>query len=249
MKSIILAAGMGTRLRPLTSHTPKCLIGFEGKTLIDNYFNAFRECGIEEAVIIVGYLSEMIEKKLGNKYRGVKVRFIRNEDFAFSSSAFSLWLAKDEISENAFILADSDILFDRRILQNLVNSHYENCLVVDPFSVDTGEEVKVTGKMGGVKHLGKRISNDSKVVGESLGLYKFSEKVGNSLLEGTEKYLAIHGKTAEYEDALDGVLSRFKMHYITTRNLQWVDIDSPEDLQKANTLAANLLRPDERLIA
>lgn len=249
MKSIILAAGIGKRLRPITNHTPKCLIEFNGKALIDNYFNSFRECGIKEAVLVVGYLSETLEKKLGDKYLDIDVKYIHNRDYAFSNSAYSLWLAKDEISEESFILTDSDILFDRRILQRLVNSRNENCLVVDPVFEETGEEVKVIGEVSTVRHLGKRITDRSKLIGESLGLYRFSEKVTSLLFEGIEKYINIHGRTAEYEDALNSVLSLFKMHYITTQGLPWIDIDSPEDLQKANKLAIRLLASGERLVA
>lgn len=249
MKATILAAGMGKRLRPITDHTPKCLIEFNGKSLIDNYFNSFYECGIREAVLVVGYLSETIERKLGDRHLGIRVKYVHNKDYAFSNSAYSLWLAKDEISEGSFILTDSDILFDGRILQRLLNSKYENCLVVDPVFEKTGEEVKVVGEANIVKHLGKGIPDRSKVVGESLGLYRFSEKVTGLLFEGIEKYLNIHGRTAEYEDALDSVLSYFKMHYVMTRGLQWIDIDSPEDLQKANKLATSLMTSGERLVA
>lgn len=246
MKSIILAAGIGKRLRPITNHTPKCLIEFNGKALIDNYFNSFHECGIKEVVLVVGYLSETLEKKLGDRYLDIDVKYIHNKDYAFSNSAYSLWLAKDEISEKSFILADSDILFDRRILRRLVNSRYENCLVVDSVFEETGEEVKVVGEVSIVKQMGKKIADRSKLIGESLGLYKFSKKVTSLLLGGTEKYLNIHGRTAEYEDALNSILALFEMHYITTQGLPWIDIDSAEDLQKANRLAIRLLAQGER---
>lgn len=249
MKSIILAAGIGKRLRPTTNHTPKCLMEFNGKTLIDNYFNSFHECGIKEVVLVVGYLSETLEKKLGDRYMDIDVKYIHNRDYAFSDSAYSLLLAKDEISEESFILTDSDVLFDRRILYRLVNSRYENCLVVDPLFEETGEEVKVIGEGGVVKQIGKRISDNAKLAGEALGLYKFSEKVGNIILDGTEKYLNTYGRASGYEDALNSVLSLFKMHYITTQRLSWIDIDSFEDLQKANALADRLLAQSERLVA
>lgn len=249
MKSLILAAGIGKRLRPISHHTPKCLIEFNGKALIDNYFDSFHECGISEVVIVVGYLSESLEKKLGDRYMNIDVKYIHNRDYASSNSAYSLWLARDEISGGSFVLADSDILFDKRIVQRLMNSHYENCLVADSAFEETGEEVKVIGEVNIVKQMGKRILDRSKLVGESLGLYKFSKKVTGMLFDGTEEYLNVHGRTAEYEDALNSLLSLFKMHYITTRGLPWTDIDSPEDLQKARTLAASFLAQGERLVA
>jgi len=204
--------------------------------LIDRYFNSFSKCGINEVVLVVGYLAETLKKKLGDKYMGINVKYVYNTDYAVSGSAYSFWLARDEFLKKSFILADSDILFHERILQRLVNSHYENCLVVDTFFADTGEEVKVIAEDGVVKHIGKRVVDYSSCVGEAVGLYKFSGKVDRLLGDGLEEYIGIHGMTSEYEDALNGLLPFFKMHYTATQGLPWIEIDFPEDLEKAHSV-------------
>lgn len=236
MKAIILAAGIGKRLRPITSSMPKCLIQFDGKTLIDNHFDSLGECGIRKAVLVVGYMAETLKRKLGDKYRCISIKYVHNRNYESSDSAYSLWLAKDEISKEPFIVADSDILFHKRIFEKLVNCPFENCLIADPFFADTGEEVKVAAEGGIVRQIGKRSVDHSKLVGEAIGLYKFSGNASSVLVDGLEKYMSVNGITSEYEDALNSILSLLKMHYVTTEGLPWIDIDFPEDLKKAELL-------------
>jgi len=236
MKAIILAAGVGRRLRPVTDHTPKCLVQLNREPLINNYFRAFNKSAISNAILVVGYMAETLKKKIGHKYMGIHVNYVYNPHYASSNSAYSLWLAKNEILESAFILADGDILFDTAILEKLVNSSYQNCLVVDSRFVDTGEEVKVVGEGGIVKRLGKLIDDRYQVVGEAVGLYKFSKNVSNLIVPGLEKHINDKGRDCEFEDALNDLLSTLRMHYITTTGLPWMDIDFPEDLKKAKLL-------------
>lgn len=240
MKCIVLAAGIGRRLRPITNYTPKCLIRLNREPLIDSYFRAFGKTGVNDIVLVVGHMAETLKKKIGRKYMNLDVDYVYNPDYASSNSAYSLWLAKDEILHTPFILADGDILFDAAILENLVNSSYENCLVVDRVFVDTGEEVKVTGEGGIVQHLGKQAVNRYPVVGESVGLYKFSKKVSHMLVQGLEKCVKDNGRNSEYEEVLNSLLPTFDMHYITTNGLQWIDIDFPQDLEKAKLLLGRL---------
>jgi choline kinase len=240
MKCIILAAGVGRRLRPITNHTPKCLIQINGEPLIDSYFRAFEKTGVNDVVLVVGHMAETLKRKIGRKYMSLDVSYVHNPDYASSNSAYSLWLAKDEILDAPFVLADGDILFDEAILERLVNSSYENCLVADRVFVDTGEEVKVAEEGGIVKQLGKQIVNHYQVVGESVGLYKFSINVSHLLVQGLDKYINDNGRNSEYEDALNSFLPAFEMHYITTGGLQWIDIDFPGDLKKAKLLLRKL---------
>lgn len=233
MKSIVLAAGIGKRMLPITNCMPKFMIQFNGKSLFDLYFNAFNECGINEAVLVVGHLAETIREKLGDQYMGVDVKYVSNRDYAVSGSAYSLWLARDEFSKEPFVLADSDILFHKHILTMLVNSPYENCLVVDPVFTDTGEEVKVVAEDGVVKQIGKKVVNHFKCVGEAVGLYKFSRRASNILRDGLEEYISIHGLTSEHEDALNSLLHLFEMRYVTTQGLPWIEMDFLEDLERA----------------
>lgn len=247
MKCIILAAGVGKRLRPITNRTPKCLIQLNREPLIASYFRAFRKTSIDNVVLVLGYMADAIEKRLGRKYMSIGVDYIHNLDYASSNSAYSLWLAREEMSDESFVLADGDVLFDPKILENLVNSSYGNCLVADSVFVDTGEEVKVVGKGGIVKQLGKPAVNRNRVVGESVGLYKFSRNVSHLLVRGLGKYINDNGRNSEYEDALNSLLSTFEMHYFTTAGLPWIDIDFPEDLEKAKLLLRRLTNNKRRI--
>jgi NDP-sugar pyrophosphorylase family protein len=106
MQAVILAAGKGTRLKPLTDHRPKPLIEVEGKVLIDYVFDSLPE-SITEVIIVVGYLGEMVEEYLGNEYRGRKIKYAKQEDQ--KGTGHALWQCKDLLKEKFLILNSDDI--------------------------------------------------------------------------------------------------------------------------------------------
>ena len=95
MKAIILAAGTASRLRPLTDNTPKCLLNIGERPLLQRSMDALCENGIDEFVIVTGYLHEMIEDFVARTYpEGIRVTFIHNEVYATTNNIYSLWLAR-----------------------------------------------------------------------------------------------------------------------------------------------------------
>lgn len=239
MHAVVLAAGLGTRLRPITDLAPKCLVEVEGKPLIDYYFQAFKACGINKVTIVIGYLSEKVEKAIGANYDGIAVDYVYNSDYRITNSAYSLLLCKNKIKEPQFLLADGDIFFNFNMLKKLIETSFRNCLIVDQNFVDTGEEVKVIGQAGIVERIGKK-AKGGKLVGESIGLYRFSKFHLEPFFEQIQKYIDTYGKDAAYEDALSTIFPTIEMHYVTSDMLPWMDIDSSADLENANSLAKQL---------
>jgi choline kinase len=111
-KAIVLAAGVGSRLRPFTADRPKCLVEVGGRTLIEHQLRALRACGVEDVVMVVGYCADRVRRQVGGA-----VRYIENERYEATNSLYSLSLASAELSSGVLIL-NSDvlavpILFDR----------------------------------------------------------------------------------------------------------------------------------------
>ncbi|MFH1327483.1 MAG: phosphocholine cytidylyltransferase family protein [Candidatus Bathyarchaeota archaeon] len=232
MKAIILAAGVGKRLYPLTRKMPKCMLKINKETLIEQYFYSFSKCGINEVVLVVGHLNRIIKETLDKKFKGVKIKYIYNKYYEVYGSAYSFWLTRKEFIESPIILLDSDVLFHPKILEKLVKSKHENCLIVDRSFVDTGEEVKVSVEGKTVKKLGKETVRSSNCVGENVGFYKFSENKYTVIRE-IMKFIKDYAFNFEYEDAINLSLDKLKMQYIPTKGLPWIEIDSPEDLHRA----------------
>ena len=124
MKAIILAAGVGKRLWPVTQHQPKCLIEIGGQTLLSSLSDALARWGSGRPTIVVGYKQEMIRAAVESDACGVRVNFLVNEQF-HRGSISSLWIARTAFTDDTIVM-DADVLFHREILQRLVSSPYEN---------------------------------------------------------------------------------------------------------------------------
>ena len=122
MKAIILAAGQGTRLKKYTENLPKGMLEFKGKTPIERQLETYRECGIEDIIIVTGYASDKIT------YDGVK--YYLNEKYAETNMVESLMCAKDEFNDDV-IVSYSDIIFKKRLLEGMMESKDDFACAVD----------------------------------------------------------------------------------------------------------------------
>src|SRR5215207_3765088 len=123
MKAIILAAGKGTRLDG-AAVKPKCLVEVGGSTLLRRQIEILRSRGIDEIVIVVGFGADSIREACDNE-----ISFVENIHFAETSSLYSLWLAREHLSEG-FVVLNSDVLVHPQLLANLLNSSREDALLI-----------------------------------------------------------------------------------------------------------------------
>ena len=117
MKAVILAAGLGSRLSPVTQKMPKCLLEIGGKTIIERQLELLSSLGVKETVVVVGYLKEMIVDLIQDR-----AKIIENPDFSSTNSSYSLWLARKNLL-GSFIHLNSDLIFDKEILSKLIKSY------------------------------------------------------------------------------------------------------------------------------
>ena len=158
MKAIILAAGIASRLRPLTNDRPKCLLNIGTRSLLERTIDALLINNIREVVIVTGYLHEMLVSLVQSRYPSLNVKFIHNKLYTTTNNIYSLWLALPEVlHEKEIILLDSDILFDPLIIKILQDASYDNCLALDSHKLGE-EEIKVivNGK-NQITELSKRV--------------------------------------------------------------------------------------------
>ena len=120
MKAVILAAGIASRLRPLTDTTPKCLLKIGERCLLQRAFDALLQNGFREFVIVTGYRQQQIVDFLESHYPALKITFIYNERYASTNNIYSLWLTRPYADKEDVLLLDSDILFDPQIVAKLL---------------------------------------------------------------------------------------------------------------------------------
>lgn len=231
MKAVILAAGVGKRLWPVTQHRPKCLIEIGGRTLLHRYLQSLAEAGVQRADVVVGYKQEMIRAAVASNDCGVRVNFLVNEQF-HRGSISSLWVARTALDDDVIIM-DADVLFHQEILRRLVRSPYPNALLMDESVKQTGEECMVVVEGGRVVALTKKMPLHYDYAGEGVGFLKVRQTDTPHVVASLRTYVDREAWQMEYEDALLEFFREVKVGHEKIGGLPWTEIDFPEDVEKA----------------
>jgi len=236
MKAIILAAGVGNRLGNLSENKPKSLLEFDGKSLLKRHIEILMANQINEISIVTGYQSEMIMSHLEGSE--ASITYIYNERYT-EGSIISLGCAQEILfSEAEFIVMDADVLYDQEMIHRLVNTKINNCLLLDRDFVPGDEPVKIcVDKNGTINEFRKQISKDLEyeVQGESVGFFKLNKLIGASLLGRINDYLYKGENNTPYEDAIRDLLLTYpeQFGYEDVTGVPWIEIDFPEDIERA----------------
>ncbi len=230
MKAIILAAGVGKRLREHTEE-PKCLLAINGKTLIRRYLEGLQEVGIKEVVIVVGYKKEKVIDAVGKISFSGRVNFIENPEYE-RGSILSLRKARDELNEE-IVLMDGDVYFEQEVLKKLVESSFKNCLIIDTTSENRGEEVMAGVRNGKIIALERGLKRDFDRIGEWVGFLKISKNATVYLKRILKTGIELQEYEKGYEDVLPELFKQVGFNFELVDGLSWVEIDFPEDVKKA----------------
>ena len=205
VRAIILAAGTASRLRPLTLHTPKCLLKVGERTLLQRSLDALITAGIHDFVIVTGYLHEQIEDFVRHTYenslplregrggsflpsregRGGSFRFIHNKDYETTNNIYSLWLARPEAEGQEVLLLDSDLLYDAEIVKRVLADKHENVLTLIRHELGE-EEMKVVMNDDGVITEISKTCDPALAAGESLGIERMGKEYTTALYKELE---------------------------------------------------------------
>lgn len=233
MRAIILAAGVGWRLKPYTESTPKCLLEIGGKSLLLRYLEAFRALGVKEAVVVVGHLGEQIRAEAARGPAEVAIRFIVNDQFT-RGNIRSLWLAREAFDDDILVM-DADVLFPQELLARLLAYPDANAIAVDERFEDSGEEQKVLCEDGWVVEVSKKASGDPRVCGEAVGFLRLSADAAEVLRGILEEFIETGQDNLEYEDAFRELAAEVPIGVVGVGDLPWVEIDFEVDLARART--------------
>ena len=172
MIGVVLAAGMASRLRPLTNDRPKCLLTVGSRTLLQRTFDALIAAGIKEFVVVTGYRGEMIRHFLDKQYADANLtfHFLHNADYQNNNNIFSLWMTRDIVRGKEFILLDSDILFDPKIITRMVQEP-GTALALNRHELGDEEIKVIVDEQNRVVEISK-VCSIADAVGESVGIEK-----------------------------------------------------------------------------
>jgi choline kinase len=225
-KAIILAAGVGSRLRPLTADRPKCLLEVGGRTLIDHQVETLARYGITDVVAVVGYGGERIRRHLGNR-----IRYIENASYETTNSLYSLWLAREELATATLIL-NSDVLALPLLFERLLQSPAPDAVLVERGEQFEPEDMKVTLIGSRVLDFGKGLPRE-RAHAHNVGVAKFGRE-GAWRLAGCAQRLVAAGHEHDWVPAAFREFAcRWPLEAVTTDGLPWIEIDYVADLERA----------------
>jgi choline kinase len=237
MKALILAAGMGKRLKPITDRMPKTLIKVEDKPILGHILTNIKECGIEDVLIVTGYKDELIHKYVGDGSRwGLKVTYCHNKWYNSTENIFSVNLASEELKGNEFVLINADDLFSPVILWKLMEAPGDIVLAVDNQGTVGTEEMKVsTDGNGRIIAVSKEL-DPSESYGEDIGIIKFSKSGGRAFLNTIKRIIKERGHRFYFQKAIDDLSAKeYPVTYINVGNEPWIEVDDHFDLKWAKT--------------
>ena len=230
MKAIILAAGLGTRLRPLTDNYPKCMVEVNGIKIIDRQISNLTANGINEIYAVTGYKSEILCEHINHTWPHVHI--IHNTEYDRTNNMYSLFMSREYVDAEDFLLMNGDVYFDGSIIRGLLDSHEPDMIACDK-SQYILESMKVIYDGQRITHISKEISQKD-YYAVSIDIYKISAKTSRILFSEIEEILK-SDKNSWTEKALDRIFPNadFQPYIISGR---WFEIDNHEDLSNASEI-------------
>lgn len=238
MKAIILGAGQGKRLLPLTSDIPKALLDIGGQTLIARQISAFAECGIGEFVVITGYGAARMEEVLADIANDLKVsvKTIYNPFYAIADNLASCWMARGEMTGD-FIQVNGDNVFRADLVKRLLAAPEAPVTVaINHKPSYDADDMKVMLDEGRLTEIGKMLPVEA-VDAEAIGFYVFRGKGGFAYAETLDRMMRDASALKQWFPAAIGQLAKkIKISTVTVDGVSWCEVDFPADLQHARHL-------------
>ncbi|MEM7327017.1 MAG: phosphocholine cytidylyltransferase family protein [Actinomycetota bacterium] len=227
--AVILAAGRGSRLGALTDSAPKCLAVVGGSTLIDHQLDALAAAGVDDITVVTGYRSAAVRRVVGPR-----ARYVHNPDWSMTNSLYSLRLACHQgatwIGDDVIVL-NCDVLFHPDALNRVIDAG-PNRFAVDRHGGLGAEEMHVVLDGQRLVEMSKKIPI-SRVDGENVGMVRLSQKTLAAVLHAADELVAAGDRTAWMASAIDRVAADHPLHAVDISDLPWVEIDYPDDLDRA----------------
>ena len=240
MKALILAAGMGKRMAPLTDSTHKTLLAVAGTTILDRLLGSLRSCGVQDVCIVTGYRDSDVRAAVAERFGDLDVTFVHNERYATTNNVFSMALALERISiDDDILLIESDLIVDHKVIEQIVSSPYDNVALVDEYKVGMDGTVVSLGPGDVVSAVHPSYLQDSRFdfsdKYKTLNIYRFDRHFAATTLREMLSFYARSIDAGCYYELLLGVLIYMRAATIHAEKVAhpWAEVDDPNDLAAA----------------
>jgi L-glutamine-phosphate cytidylyltransferase len=233
--ALLLAAGMGSRLAPLTDSTAKCLVGLSGIPILERLLRTLNYYDFRRLVVVVGHESDSICDYLGDHSGDIQISYITSPCYRTTNNIYSLWLARKAIDE-PFLLLESDLVFDESLLAEMLKA--DRIAISRQLPWMNGTTVTLDGKVGVSAFCLGEMSRPDAAHYKTVNIYSFSRATWTRICARLEKYIAAR-RTGDYYESVfadmiaDGSLTLTPVLFDADR---WYEIDTLADLAAAEHL-------------
>ena len=232
MKALILAAGFGSRLAPITDNLPKSLVPVNGKPILFKQIENLLENGITDITVVSGYKAEILERAVHDAFSDVKV--IESVDYATTNNMYSAYLGIKEIGTDGFLMMNADVFFDSSVIKALLECKASNAIVTDVGNYNK-ESMKVILRDGRLVAISKAITRED-ALGSSIDVYKFDKTGATAFFNKCREYIEERKEVKKWSEvALDEILADVPFMACALVG-RWFEIDNHDDLAAAEAL-------------
>ena len=240
MKAIILSAGQGRRLLPLTESVPKCCLMLGGRTLLEWQVDALARCGIDDIVVVSGFGRHVVDEAVARLQSRVPIRTLYNPFFALSDNLGTCWVARSEM-ETPFVLLNGDTLFEAAVLERLLASagQFPIVLAADRKPAYDEDDMKIQSAGNRLERVGKQL-DPAIVNGESIGMLAFTQAGAAAFAQRVERLMGgADGLARWYLSAIDELARDGQVGIASIHGLGWCEVDDIDDLAAAERALAS----------
>lgn len=244
MQAIILAAGMGKRLKELTSNATKCMVEVNGVTMIERTLSQLDALNLERIVVVVGYEGKKLMEYIESLEIKTPIEYVDNDVYYKTNNIYSLYLARNYLLEDDTLLLESDIIFESAVLQRLLDNPYPSLALVAKYeSWMDGTVVTLDDEDNIVRFLGKKDFKfcDLSQYYKTVNIYKFGKEFSNShYVPFLEAYSKALGNNEYYEQVLKVItlLDKPEIKAERLKDEAWYEVDDVQDLDIAESIFA-----------
>lgn len=239
MHALLLSAGQGRRLLPLTTNRPKCALRFHGRSVLEWQIDTLLAAGVDRVTVVLGYGAAGIESLLGERYPGAPVHPLFNPFFRVSDNLASCWVARSAMAED-FLLINGDTVFEGSIIRGLLaHAHGPITLTVDHKTTYDDDDMKVVlGDNGQLQQVGKQLPAE-RVNGESIGISCFRGQGPGLFRDAVEAAMREPEALQRwYLSVIDELAGQTLVHWHSIAGQRWAELDFREDLEDVASVLA-----------
>lgn len=237
--AVILVAGVGSRLRPITDDRPKALVDLGGETILGRAVRLLAEYGVRRVILATGYREDAVHAAMQAARENVElsIEYCKNPEFDRTQNSVSLALCGSRVGSEAFFKLDGDLVFQRQVLERLDASSAELAVAVDDGRMLDAEAMKVSVSGLSIKAFGKGIALDASA-GESIGIERVARATAERLFGGLDRTIAAGQTGLYYEDIYSQLIASGQLtaEAVSVRDLPWTEVDDFADLERAREL-------------